>query len=233
MPHMSGKLADWLSNQRDCWSRVVILSEWEGSSLTALPAPAFLLRQDAHQGATSHTAAQGMATCRKSGATWWERMGEELLRECGGTGGASLQSKCQRVTPTPLPALAITHQACVKYLHFPSNYSWISKLLPSFGDKIEILPLPTISNKNSLQWHMKVKQSLLNSALDHCPKRITVGFKGIQKEYQIKLGVIVLFPCFKRHVVGCCEVSSWFSEGWVGTLSTTLTWIIAKHTLQN
>lgn len=186
MPHMSGKLADWLSNQRDCWSRVVILSEWEGSSLTALPAPAFLLRQDAHQGATSHTAAQGMATCRKSGATWWERMGEELLRECGGTGGASLQSKCQRVTPTPLPALAITHQACLKYLHFPSNYSWISKLLPSFGDKIEILPLPTISNKNSLQWHMEVKQSLSEFSPRPLSQKNHCGVQGCSKRVSNK-----------------------------------------------
>lgn len=90
----------------------------------ALPAPAFLLRQGAHQRATSHAAAQGMSTCRKSGATWWERMGEELLRECEGTGGASPQSKSQ--TPTPLPALAVAHQDCLKYLYFPSNYSWIS-----------------------------------------------------------------------------------------------------------
>lgn len=35
MSHMSGKLADWLSNQQDCWSRVVVIPcELEGSSVS-------------------------------------------------------------------------------------------------------------------------------------------------------------------------------------------------------
>lgn len=92
-------------------------------SLIPVPAPTFLLRQDAHQRAASDTAAQAMPTCKRSGATWWERMGEELLREHRGTGGASLQCERQTVTPRSLPALAATRWDCLKYLYFPSNHS--------------------------------------------------------------------------------------------------------------
>lgn len=132
------------------------VTEWVGRlCLTALPAPAFLLRQDALQRATSHTAAQGMSTCRKPGATWWERMGEELLRECGGTGGASPQSKCQMGTPTPLPALAVSHQDCLKYLYFPSRCSWISlnSHLPlGIKFKFRLFPPAPISVPCSILW---------------------------------------------------------------------------------
>ena len=94
-------------------------------SLVPLPAPAFLLRLDTRWRATSAAAAQAMSTCKRSGATWWERMGEELLREHGGTGGAPPQCECQTVTPRSLPALAAAHRDCLKYLYFPSNHSWI------------------------------------------------------------------------------------------------------------
>lgn len=132
-------------------------TEWAGRllCLVALPAPAFLLRQDAHQRATSHTAAQAMSTCRTSGATWWERMGEELLRERGGTGGASPLSKCQMVTPTSLPALAVAHQDCLKYLYFPSNYSCISlHSHPPLGIKFKscLFPPAPIRDPCSIIW---------------------------------------------------------------------------------
>lgn len=177
---MSWKLADWLSNQQGCWSKVVvILSEQEGSSLSY---HRLLLLSFSGRTHTRDAAAQAMSTCKRSGATWWERMGEELLRERGGTGGASPLCKCQTVTPRSLPALAATHQDGLKYLYFPSNHSWTSpnSHLPK-GIKISILPVLTSSDKGSLQHHINVRQSLLNSVLEHYPKRTTGRVKGCLK----------------------------------------------------
>lgn len=154
MSHMSGKFADWLSNRQDCWSRWWWY--WVSGKLLCLLCLLLLpFSGRMHTKEPSHAAAQGMSTCRKSGATWWERMGEELLRECGGTGGASLQSKCQKVTPTSLPALAVTHQDCLKYLYFPSNYSWISlNSRPPLGIKLKsrLFPPAPVSVPCSILW---------------------------------------------------------------------------------
>lgn len=136
---------------------------WVGKllSLVPPPAPAFLLRQDTHQRANSHTTAQAVPTCKRSGATWWERMREELLRAHGGLGGASPWCECQMVTPRSLPASAAAHQDRLKYLYFPSSHSRISlNSHPPQGIKIYIPPVLTSSDKGSLQHHIKVRQSL-------------------------------------------------------------------------
>lgn len=148
---MSGKLANWLSNQQDCWSRVVIPSEWEGSvsqhcllllsfsgRMHCKEPPATLQLRECPR-AESQELLDGKGWERSS----WGNVGEQE--------GLLLNPSAKWEHPHPF----LPWQDCLKYLYFPSRCSWISlnSHLPlGIKFKFHLFPPAPINVPCSILW---------------------------------------------------------------------------------